>query len=330
MRPEALLTAIAVVVLAATVALALFVPGFLAEPDADEPPARLDVTETTFEVGEVTGETVTFDVTAFVRHRGGTAENVSVAVRAIDESGALSATATHDIDRLEDDGEHQLPLSITVPREGSYEIRTVLYVDGERTDVATASVSGVEALTPPYADSTVQFHQFTQQPSVEYAIESVDDDRATLRVTSYLTNGGDDLESGLRLSVTARHADAGVVADRDETNVGSIDPGRTEFVEATVTVPDESNYYLAVTLWRDGVILESTRTVANLDPQQTIDADETVEPVEFEASEFETERDERPPPEPERDATESQPGFGVGAAIVALLLGAAAARRRSP
>ena len=326
MRPEALLAGVAVAVLFATVAIALLVPGFVAEPDSDEPPARLDVTETTLETGNVTGETATFDVTAFLTHRGGTATNVSVVVRAVDDSGVVADTARADRQRLEGGGEHEVPVSVTVPREGGYEIRTILYVDGDRVDVARASLSGVEALTPPYARSNVDFHRFDQQDAVEYTIGSVDDGDASLEVTSYLTNGGDDPESDVRIAVTARHAEANVVADRAESTVGTIDPGGTEAVDVTVTVPDESNYYLDVTLWRDGVILESARTVANLDPQRTVDAEERTEAVAFEAGEFETERGPEPRPEPEPDAAESQPGFGVTVAVVALMLSALAAR----
>jgi PGF-CTERM protein len=331
MRPEALLTAVAAAALLVTVGAALVVPGFVAEPESDDPPARLDVAETTLETGEVTGETVTFDVTAFVAHRGGPAENVSVVVRAIDDSGVVSDTAREDRRTLEGDGEHEFPVPVTVPREGGYEIRTILYVDGERVDVASASVSGVEALTPPYAETNVGFHRFDRQPAVEYTIDSTDDGDVTLAVTSYLTNGGDEAESGFRITVTARHAAANVVADRAETSVGSVAAGRTEFVETAVTVPNESNYYLDVTLWRDGVVLDSARTAANLDPRRTVDVEERTESVAFEAGEFETDRDGRPRGETEDAAggAESQPGFGAPVAVVALLFGAVAARRWS-
>jgi len=328
MRPEALLAGVAVAALAATVALALFVPGFLADPGADEPPARLDVTETTLEVGDVTGETATFDVTAFVRHRGGPAENVTVAVRAVDDAGVLADSIETDPIRIDREGERRLNASVTVPRQGGYEIRTVLYVGGERVDSATATVSGVGALTPPYAESSVGFHRFDRGSPIEYAIDSVEGGEATLRVRSYLTNGGDDSESGLRVAVTARHAEAGVVADRAETAVGSIAPGRTAGVETTVTVPNESNYYLDVTLWRDGVLLESARAAANLDPQRTVDVDEQTESVQFDAGEFETDRGAGGAPErPEDGDAESQPGFGIAAAVVALSAAALAAGR---
>jgi PGF-CTERM protein len=326
MRAEALLAVVGIAALFVTVLLAVLVPGFVAAPD--DPPARLDVAETTLETGKITGETATFGVTAYLRHRGGTAENVTVAVRAIDDSGVLADSSTRERSDLDSEREHQISQSVTLPREGGYQIRVVLYVDGKRVDVAEASVSGVEGLTPPHAASNVAFHRFGQQPSVEYTIDTVDNGTATLGVTSYLTNRGDEPESGIRISVTARHAEAGVVADRTDATVGEIAPGRTETVKTSVMVPDGSNYYLDVTLWRDGVVLDSTRSAANLDPQRTVSVGEQTESIEFDAGEFETTRGGQQPSGGPEDA-ESQPGFGVAVAVIALVLGTAVARRWS-
>lgn len=333
MRLEALLASVAVVALFVTVAAATLVAGFVADPAPDEPPARLDVAETTLAAGEVTGETATLDVTTYVRHRGGPAENVTVVVRATDaESGLVADTTTRELGTVRPDGEREVSLSVTVPREGGYEVATILYVDGQRVDTATASVSGVSALQPPRTRTSVAFHRFPDRPPVEYRIASVEDDRVTLDVTSYLTNGGDDPESGLRLVVTARHADAYVVADRAETTVGTVEPGQTATAEVQVTVPDDNNYYLDATLWRDGVVLESTRAAANLDPQETISVNETRREVAFEAGDFETDGGGggRPPRATETEAdAESQPGLGVGVALVALLASVVAGRRWS-
>lgn len=330
MRLEALFAGIGLGAIMLIVILALVIPGFVADPGPDDPPARLDVTETTLETGEITGETATFEVTSYVQHMGGPAENVSIVVRAIDDTSNLVADSTSaELGPISETGEHAVPLSVTVPREGGYSIETILYVDGDRVDMAQTSIRGLAALTPPHAASTIEFHQFIERPAVEYTITAVADDQATLSVQSYLTNTGDVSESGLELEVTATQADAAVVADRASTTIGSIDPGRTATSDVELTVPDGYNYYLDVTLWRDGVVIDETRAAANLDPQETLDVDEMQQAVEFEAGDFETDpQPDRPPETPEPDV-EEQPGFGPLVALAGILVGVVASRRWS-
>lgn len=333
MRPEALLAGVAIVAILGVVALATLVPGFVADPETTdtEPPAHLDVAETTLAAGDVTAETATLEVTAFVRHRGGPAENVTVVVRATDaESGLVADTTERELGSVADESEREVPVSVTVPREGSYEVTTLLYVDGNRVDAARTTVSGVGALTPPHAQTNIAFQEFFDRPAVEYRVLEASDE-VTIEVSSYLTNGGDTPEDDLRLVVTARHADANVVADRAETSVGSIEPGRTATETVEMTVADDHNYYIDAALWRDGVVLETTRAVANLDPEETVAADETRRDVEFEAGEFETDRPDRPPQEPDEDVAEpeGQSGFGPAVTAVALVGSLLAARRWS-
>lgn len=337
MRPDALLTGAAVAAVLVVVALAAVVPGFVAEPSTgpEEPPARLDVAEMTLSAGEVTAETATLETTAYVHHRGGSAENVTVVTRATStDSGLVVDTSSTELGDIDNENERDVPSAVTVPREGGYDVTTILYLNGSRIDTATATVSGVAALTPPHAESSVEFHRFRRQPSLEYTIESVDDGRATLSVSSYLTNRGDDPESDLRLVVIARQSDANVVAAREERSVGSIASGRTVTPDVRLTVPDENNYYLDATLWRDGVILESTRAVANLDPERSLAVNETVRDVQFRAGEFET-GGGGASEEPSADSataepdSEGQSGFGAVVAVVALTATLLATRRWS-
>lgn len=325
MRTEYALLTIGVVVLAGLAVAAVVVPGLTGDPVDDEP-LRIDVAETTLETQTVTAETATFDVRTYVRHRSGTIDNATITLRAVDaDSGLLVDTTTVPIEDI--NGEAGIDAAVTVPREGSYEIRTVLHVDDQRTDQARTRISGLEALEPPHAQTTVAFQDLGPQPAIEYAIADVTDGEATLDVTTYLENTGDDVEPDIDLVLTARHAEAGVVVDRVQTSVGVIEGGRTATETVTLSVKDGSNYYLDATLWRDDVMLGTARAAANLDPDRTIDIDETVEDVQFEAEDFEDEREPVPRPEPEPDRPDAQPGLSVLGALVALLVSIGLIRR---
>jgi PGF-CTERM protein len=335
MVPERLLLggAAAVVILSAVAAVA--VPGALS-PDDPGPvrPAIVGVSDLHIAPGEVSGDAATLSVETRIDHRGGPAENVTLLLRAVGlESGLVETTREVDVEPISGDREVAVTENLTVPREGGYRIESVVYVDGERRSSGTKSVRGVGSLQPEYARTSVQFHRFdrTGQPAIEYSIAGVEDERATLRVRTYLTNAGGEAPAGLQLSLTARQADSNIVADTADVTVGSIAPGRTATPEAELVVPDGYNYYLDAVLWKDGVIMGSARSVANLDPQDTISANVTTRDVGLEVSDFE--RDGEGGREVRPEATEvsagGQPGFTAALALVALLGAVVLARRWS-
>lgn len=336
MVPERLLLggAAAVVVVSAVAAVA--VPGALS-PEEPDPvrPVGLQIAELNIAPGQVAGDTATLSVETRLQHEGGPAENVTLLVRAVDlESGLVETTREVEVEPIRGEREVAVSTNLTVPREGGYRLESVVYLDGRRRVSAAKSVNGVEALQPEYAETPVTFHRFarTGQPVMEYAIAGVQDDRATLRVQTYLTNTGSDTPDDLRLTVTARQADSNIVADRAETTVGDVAPGRTATPEAELVVPDGYNYYLDAILWKDGVIVGTARSVANLNPTETISANVTTREVGLEVSDFEDDenRPDRERPEPTRtEADSGQPGFTAAIAVVAMLGAVLAARRWS-
>jgi len=324
------LLAIAVLALALAGLLAVAVPGFMSQPAADPP--EFTINEVTLESDEITGETATLNVTLLLERFDGSADNVTLVVRAVDSSsGLLVDETTQSVTAAAPNTEVPVTATVTVPREGGYELRSVLYADGQRIESARTSVDGVAALTPPYATSTITFAEFAYRPAVEYTVLDAGDEHTTLEVTSYLTNTGDQPRSDLELEVIARHAEAGVVADRTRTPVEPIDPGRTVPITTTIQVPSETNYYLDATLWRDDVVIGSTRGAANLDPQRTVSVDTKQEDVGFNAEDFETDR-RRPTAEDDASSRGATPGVGTLGALIALLSAAALAthRRRNP
>ena len=125
---------------------------------------------------------------------------------------------------------------------------------------------------------------------------------------------------------------AGTVPSGTRVPLGAVPAQHTVTPSALVTVPDGYNYYVDAVLWRDGVHVDSARSVANLDPSERISADETEEEVEFEASDFESDAVEETSRErgAEADGTSEQtPGFGLAVGLVAVLATALLARRRS-
>ncbi|WP_411964093.1 PGF-CTERM sorting domain-containing protein [Haloferax sp. YSMS24] len=332
MERNALLVGGAVAVVVVAAVTAVLVPGVLADPTDEGPirPGPVDVTDVSIAAGPATGETVTLEIQSRIDHRGNPTQNVSVLVRAIDaESGLLATTQRVPVGNVTRDGETTATTNLTVPREGGYDIEVVLYRDAERVDQARRSVRGVSAIKPPYLQSTTSFTETEALPPVSFSIEDAGENRTTLDLTATLTNTGDEPADDLSVTFVLRQAESNIVASRTTVDAGTIRAGRTESVDAAATVPDGYNYYIDAVLQRDGVVIDTARGAANLNPTRTISVNETTEDVELRVEDFEDDggsvgADE----EPERTRTESAaPGFGVVVALVALLATAFVARR---
>ncbi|WP_255196801.1 DUF7490 domain-containing protein [Halorarius litoreus] len=338
MQREALLAGGAAAVLSALVLAVVVVPGITASPTDDRlRPSRLDIRETSLAAGDVGGETATIAVTTRLDHRGGPTGDIEVFYRAVDgDTGLVVDQATNAMGNISGDREVTSTVNLTVPREGAYRLDTVVYEDGQRIEQGRTTVRGVGSLVPAYARSSVRFHQFdggTTIPPIEYSIRRVTDGKATVNVSAYLTNTGDETVDGLRVVLVARQADSNIVADRVAVPVGSVDPGHTATPASELTVPDNYSYYLDAVLWKDGVIVGSARTTADLNPQRTVPENQTREDVDLDSDEFaaetETVREEGTPPASNTPAGQSGPGFGLAAGVVALLGAGLLARRWS-
>ncbi|MFC7187337.1 DUF7490 domain-containing protein [Halorubrum yunnanense] len=326
---------------AAAAVLVVSAVGVVAAPDAlDDPreenerPGHLRVAGIVVSPGEVRGETAELRLGVDLRHRGSAVENVTVRHRAIGaESGLLVDETTVDVGAVDGGGERTINGSVDVERAGGYRVETAVFVDGKRVETRTTRVGGVAALTPDYADTRVGFTEGNVWPTVAVSVREADNATATLSVSVSVTNRGDAASDPIDLRLLMRQAESNVIADEARETVGSVRPGRTDTVTATVEVPAEYNYYVDAALWSDDVLIDETQGVANLNPRETISTDESVEEVQFSVEDFADDRaDAAGEDGADRGgdgATEDgTPGFGPVVALVALLAAALYARRR--
>jgi PGF-CTERM protein len=337
MNRETALAASAAGVVAITLLVAAIVPGVLADPTdrGPLPPGRVTLADDlALAPSAVNGQTATLHVETRLQHYGNPANNVSVRFRAVDaESGLVETTRTVDVGNLTVDGERVVETNLTVRRDGGYRIETVVFRDTERVDSGTTTVRGLEALTPAYAQTSVGFTDSDVLSPVSVSVADTADNRTTLVLSASLTNRGDDASEDLQVTLVLRQADSNIVADRQTVDVGTIRPGRTATAETRLTVPSNYNYYVDAVLWKDGVMVDTARSVANLDPQRRIQVNETVEDVEFRVEDFESdsggESGSRDGPQTTTATETASPGFGAGVAVVALLVSVLVARRWS-
>ena len=335
MNRETLLAGAIVLVVAVSSLAAAVVPGAMASPNDDVREGSLRIQEMTIAPGAVSGGTATLTVDTRLEHWGGRTENVSVLVRAVHlESGLVEATTEKSVASISEKREVSVVQNLSVARAGGYRIETVVFRDGERVAEGRKQVRGVGNLQPAYARTSVRFHwqDGGGLPPVEYTVADAGPNRTTLNVSTYLTNEGDDTSGDLRVVFTARQADSNIVADRAAVSVATLRPGRTGTPSVELTVPSEYNYYLDAVLWKDGVVVGTVRSVANLDPTETLKANQSVREVGIEVSDFESDSDG--PSGATKTTLDgsggsgSAPGFGAGLTALAILGGLLLARRR--
>jgi hypothetical protein len=325
MQREWLFGAAVLAVLAVTVVGAALVPGAVADRSDEVVEGDLRLQEITISDGRVGGETLELQTDVRLAHRRGVSENVSVEFRAIGlDSGLVADSRTVDVGRVSGDREVSVVETLTVERGGGYRVEATVYRDGQRRATGAKEVRGTGGLTPDYADSPVEFHRFARSdlPVIEYSIAEASGNRSTLSVSTYLTNTGDAPTEGMHLVVKARQVESGIVADEQAVRVDGIDPGETVTPETSLTVPSQYNYYLDAILWVDGVVVDTTRAGASLDPTERVPANTTERDVGLQVSDFEGGAgDGRPTAQPEATGTPAAaegPGFGVVAAVLAL------------
>jgi len=309
-------------------------PGVLADPAADGPtrPGPVAIAESpAIAPGEVDGATATLTLHTRIGHYGNPTDNVSVRFRAYDaESGLLTTERTVELDELTGDRSVAVNATIEVPREGGYVIETVVFREGQVVDRDRTQVSGLEAL-----GTAVRFTESEAVPPLSVSVASVDEDanRTTLAVAASLTNGGAASSEGLRVEVILRQAESNLVAARQSTTVADIAPGRTADATTEVTVPSDYNYYVDAAVYRDGVLVDTARSVANLDPTETISPNETTREVEFEVGDFaggdDGSNDRVTEAAARTESSTATPGFGPVLAVAALAGAALLARRRT-
>lgn len=317
---------------------ALAVPGLISPPVEHERPSDLRVQQPYITATDVGGETVTLSLSARLEHRGGAADNTTVVTRAIDtETGLVETTEQVSLGTVDGDRDVPYTTNLTVERAGGYRIETEVFADEQLRTTHTGTVSRLDALTPESARSPVEFHDFDDSSAgfgaIAYRIEAVAANQSTLNVTAYLTNTGDEAAGNVELQLRARQADSNVVADSSTTTVGEIRPGRTRPVSTELAVPDGYDYWLDGILSSDGVIVATERAVADLDPTETIGANQTTRESGFQSGDFvqatETpDLGDRAADDDRATASGgSGPGFTAGAVLLAVVVALVAIRR---
>lgn len=327
-------------VLLATVLATVLFPAALADRSDPRPDGSLQMEEISISAAEVGGERLALTTDVRLAHTEGASDNVTVELRAIGlNSGLVEARQTLAVGSVEGQQELSATGTLRLERGGNYRIEAIAYRNGVRTSTGSKTVEGTEALTPGYPDSPVEFHRFASHnfPAIDYEIADSGGETATLDVGTYVTNSGETSTDGLSLVLKARQVESGIIASEQEIEVESIGASQTARPGSDLVVPTQYNYYLDAILYNNGVIVDTARAGATLDPTERVPENDTEREVELDVGDFDSDDDVYDPGEDSAadtggddgaddgaDAPSSDdggPGFGVAIALLATVLG---------
>jgi len=247
-------------------------------------PAYLGIREVDVKPVEITGSFVDINMTAYINHRGGKTNNASMLIRAVDSStGLLNSQVSALIPETnKEDIEKTLAVhqNLKVDRNGNYDLKIFLFDNGSVLDSGSVSIRGINVLTPQSKKSFIAVN------NIDFFIGGLLGNKVSIKPEIYIENTGPEVSENLKLIVKAREATSNLLADKTNTETGSIGSDKTAIKEVQLNVPDEYNYMVVVELWKDDTLINTWEKPVLLAPTKTLPKESQEKKVNIEVSQF--------------------------------------------
>lgn len=266
---------------------------------------------------------VDLNVTTYVeKYQGDTEKNASLLLKVYSrESGLLETQEKIELGRLEKGETKAVSQSLSLPKTGGYDIRSVLFEEDTQKGSGEINVYNLDFLPADVQDIGLEISE------MDFRVRKVEDGKVLIESDIYLTNEGKKTSRDLRMLVKVRELDAGLLADKVWTRTGEIKPETTVIRSVNLTMPDQYNYAVEVLIWNNDTIVRRGEDYIQLNPKVEVKDKTSTETKKIQTSEFENVDDYEMIPEEEYAEEEGAPGFGLFLAAV-LLCSAAVLRRR--
>lgn len=330
MRSENVLAALLAVILIVSLAIVLINSDALVREYDYKPPATFSIREVDVRPVEVTSALIDVNITAYIYHGEGKANNATMLIRAIDSStGLLETESSAPIPESDNDKTVTASERLKVERNGNYDLKILLYDNGSIRDSGMVSIRGINALTPAAKISGVLLN------NIDFVITGSSAGRVSVRSDAYLENRGASPSDNLNMVVKARQAESNILADKRSTETGIIASEATAVRSVQLDVPEGYNYMMVVELWKGDVMINTWENALMLAPTKSVPKESVEKKMNIEVSKFVREGGVSPGAVPMMTQAPSyaptpkmEPGFEVMGAIAVLII-VITLRRRS-
>jgi len=266
---------------------------------------------------------VDLNVTTYVeKYQGDTEKNASLLLKVYSrESGLLETQEEIKLGTLEKGETRAVSQSLSLPKNGGYNIRSVLFEEDTQKGSGEINVYNLDFLPADVQDIGLEISE------MDFRVRKVEDGKVLIESDIYLTNEGKKTSQDLRMLVKVRELDAGLLADKVWTRTGEVKPETTVIRSVNLTMPDQYNYAVEVLIWNNDTIVRRGEDYIQLNPEVEVKDKTSTETKEIQTSEFEIVDESEMVPEEEYAEEEGAPGFSLFLAAV-LLCSASVLRRR--
>ncbi len=282
-----------------------------------EEESNYGITDIEISADSVKSSYVDLNLTSYIENRGADSKgNTTLLLKAFSQqTGLLELAQETKIDTIEKGTTKTVSQSVRLPKTGSYRLTFTLYEDRHRKADSRITISSLEDMPTDLQEAGVQIE------GIDFMVKNVTDGRVVIENDIYLKNEGSKTTSDYRVLVKARETDARLLADKEWTSTSRIEPETTVIRTVSLTVPDNYNYVVEVSVWDGDVMVKTGEDYVQLDPEKVISKQETVQTRNIKTSDFVIEEvtEDEMPMEEEYPVEEPSPGFGSVMALFALL-----------
>lgn len=259
------------------------------------------------------------NVTAYIENRGGDSkENTSLLLKAFNEqTGLLEMSQETQIGIIGKGSTKAVSQSLVLPKDGSYRLVLVMYEGEHKKADSRITIRNLSGMPTDLQDVGIQIS------GMDFMVKNVTAGKVIIENDIYLKNEGTKTTSDYKVLVKAREIDARLIADKEWTSTGRIEPEATAIRAVSLTVPDGYNYVVEVSVWNGDTLVKTGEDYVQLNPQKVISKQQTVQTKTIQTSDFIIEESFVEEPLDYGIMAEESPGFGfvlAGISILAALL----------
>ncbi|MBN2109937.1 MAG: hypothetical protein JW705_02465 [Methanosarcinaceae archaeon] len=273
------------------------------------------ITDIEMSAGSVKSSYIDLNVTACIENRGADSKgNIKLVLKATKEqTGLLEASQEKEVGTIEKDSTAAVSQTVRLPRDGTYNLRFILYEDDRKMASSSITVRNLDGMPTDLQEVGIQI------TGIDFMVKNVTSGKVLIESDIYLKNEGSKTTDDYRVLVRAREIDARLLADKEWTSSGKIEPEATAIRTVSLKVPDNYNYVVEISVWDGDILVMTGEDYVQLNPEKYIDREEVVQTKNIQTSDFVMEESYDESPEVCEEVGEEAPGFGMLMAAIALL-----------